>query len=78
MDIVKYNHDQHAEYLPDHHPPKYGDGDTEKFKPVAIEALSELKEVVDFDGDIELILSVTDVEELGVNPPTGYYFMGFS
>jgi hypothetical protein len=78
MEFEKYNSEKHAEYLTDHHPPHYRDGDIEKFKPVAEEAVSELKEVVDFDDDIELILGVTDVEELGKNPPTGYYFMGFS
>ncbi len=71
MEFEKYDSEKHAEYLPDHHPPNYRDGDIEKFKPVAEEAVSELKEVVDFDDDIELILGVTDVEELGKNLPTG-------
>lgn len=78
MEIVKYDDDEHAEYLPDHHPPKYRDGDIEKFKPVAEEALTEVKNFVEFEDDIELILGVTDVEELGADSPTGYYFMGFS
>lgn len=78
MEIVKYDEDDHAGYLPDHHPPKYRDGDIEKFKPVAEEALTELKDFTEFEDDIELILGVTDVEELGADSPKGYYFMGFS
>lgn len=78
MEITKYQVEEHAEYLPEHHPPKYRDGNIERFKPVAREAVSELKEVVDFDDDIELILGVTDVEELEEDCPVGYYFMGFS
>ena len=78
MEIVKYNPEKHAEHLPDHHPPRYRDGSIGKFKPVAREAVAELKDFVDFDDSIELVLGVTDVDELGESPPTGYYFMGFS
>lgn len=79
MKIEKYDPEKHAEYFPNHHPPKYRDGDIEIFKSVAREALDELKEVVDLDEEeIELVIGVTDVDELGENPPVGYYFMGFS
>lgn len=78
METTRYIPEEHAEYLPDHHPPKYRDGDIEKFKPVAEETIQEIKDFVEFDDDFELVLGVTDVEELGENPPVGYHFMGLS
>jgi hypothetical protein len=78
MDIVGYQEDSHADYLPEHQVPKYSEGDIDRFKTVAQEAVSELKELADFDDEIELVLGVTDTDKLDDDAPTGYYFMGFS
>ena len=78
MRITEYKPEKHAEYLPDHQVPKYSEGDIDRFRSVAEEAVNELKEFVDFDDDLELVLGVTDTEKLDEDAPTGYYFMGYS
>jgi hypothetical protein len=78
MEITEYKPEKHAEYLPDYQVPKYLEGDIGRFKSLAEEAVNELKEFVDFDDDLELVLGVTDTEKLGDDAPTSYHFMGYS
>lgn len=79
MEIKKYKPEEHKQYLPDYHKSTYSKGDIEKFKPVAEEALEELKEVIDFlDEGIELVLAITDSGEMADDAPKDYYFLGFS
>lgn len=79
MEIKKYNSEKHSEYLPDYQVDGYKEGDIDKFKSVAREALQELKETVDFsDQDIELVIALTETENMADDSPESYYFMGFS
>lgn len=78
MEIVKYSSGEHRQYLPEHQKPAYSEGDIERFRPVAEEALQELREIIDFHDDIELVLAITDEEELSENTSEDFYFTGFS
>jgi hypothetical protein len=79
MQIRKYDSEEHEQYLPDYHKPTYAEGDIDKFKQVAEEALEELESLVEFsDKDIELVIAITDTDEIDDNAPESYYFMGFS
>jgi len=79
MEIKKYDSEKHSEYLPDYQVDGYKEGDIDKFKSVAREALQELKEIVDFsDQDIELVIALTKTENMPDETPESYYFMGFS
>lgn len=79
MEIQKYRAEDHEEYLPDYQKPEYSERDIEKFKPVIHEAVESLEGLTGFSAEeVNIVLAVTDEEELPEDAIEEQYFMGYS